>query len=181
MTKQPALLCPKCHNKVTASDTYCGSCGQQLKGAEAPVEATPAPTSATAAAPAAPVVDPANDSKSSAATTSLILALSGMLLSFFGLFFPLLLFLALVAFIVSIVFGFMGIKSTRRGRAIGGLIVSGLSSVAIIGLFGLFFLAVAICRSPEKYGVEAGDERCSSVQEDLSSRVPSLLELTAPR
>lgn len=205
MSPEPTLLCPQCHNKVTANDTFCGSCGHQLKAGEAtaaPVAApvhqdhpavppapTPAPSSAPVVQPVAvptppvvpavsgPVVDQGNSQKNGVATASMVIALAGLGTSLLSLFVPFYGFVLILMYITAVVLGIMGLKSQKRGRAIAGLIMGIIFALISIGLTLLYLLGVAVCKDPEKYGADPNDERCASVIEDVSSRVPSLVEL----
>jgi hypothetical protein len=107
----------------------------------------------------------------------MVIALAGLGTSLLSLFVPFYGFVLILMYITAVVLGIMGLRSQKRGRAIAGLIMGIIFALISIGLTLLYLLGVAVCKDPEKYGADPNDERCASVIEDVSSRVPSLVEL----
>lgn len=178
MTTESTLLCPKCSNKVTATDTFCGSCGQQLKAGDAvPAPVAPAPAAAQTATPAPPAATPApagtpapvaspvmangDPSRNMRAIVGISLVGASFVIGIGILFSPVITFVSMALYLVALVFGILGLKSQKRGLSITAIVLS-----IVLGIMtpfaGLASLGFDACNHPEKYDLTTDDIKCSA-------------------
>lgn len=146
------MKCSHCHQEIEQGAAFCGNCGQPVAGAApaaapqppaqpaattpavvpAPAPVTPAPV-ATAAAPAATAAVPAYsvpvaNHGGGKAVASMVLGIIGLI----GWIVPI---VGFVLAITGFVLGTLSLKSSRKGFAIAGIVLTVITMLLSLGAF----------------------------------------------
>lgn len=138
--KNPSVsFCRYCGSKIPSNATFCSSCGKPLGNVNKPTNQVNAPT--TQFQPTQPVqpIQPVQPNQTTVivnqqgsngiGTAGFILAILGLVLSWFPL-------ANFVIWFLGFIFSFIGVFKAPRGLAVTGLILSLIDIIIVISIFG---------------------------------------------
>jgi len=132
------MFCPQCGASALDSDSFCSSCGTQVRTSEKPKVSEPINTSNSEAAKPASAASNLIPRKNSLSTVSLVLGIVSVFLFEFLVFSIAAVITASLALSKSSELAREGIANTGKGKSVAGLILG-----AVYSLLGFYYLFAA--------------------------------------
>ena len=132
------MFCPQCGASALDSDSFCSSCGTQVRTSEKPKVSEPINTSSPEAAKPASAASNLIPRKNSLSTVSLVLGIVSVFLFEFLVFSIAAVITASLALSKSSELAREGIANTGKGKSIAGLILG-----VVYSLLGVYYLLAA--------------------------------------
>jgi uncharacterized membrane protein YvbJ len=132
------MFCPQCGASALDSDSFCSSCGTQVRTSEKPKVSEPINTSSSEAAKPASAASNLIPRKNSLSTVSLVLGIVSVFLFEFLVFSIAAVITASLALSKSSELAREGIANTGKGKSVAGLILG-----AVYSLLGFYYLFAA--------------------------------------
>jgi len=132
------MFCPQCGASALDSDSFCSSCGTQVRTSEKPKVSEPINTSNSEAAKPASAASNLIPRKNSLSTVSLVLGIVSVFLFEFLVFSIAAVITASLALSKSSELAREGIANTGKGKSVAGLILG-----AVYSLLGVYSLLAA--------------------------------------
>jgi uncharacterized membrane protein YvbJ len=132
------MFCPQCGASALDSDSFCSSCGTQVRASDKPKVSKPIKTSSPEAAKPASAASNLIPRKNSLSTVSLVLGIVSVFLFEFLVFSIAAVITASLALSKSSELAREGIANTGKGKSIAGLILG-----VVYSLLGVYYLLAA--------------------------------------
>lgn len=132
------MFCPQCGASTLDSDSFCSSCGTQVRASNKPKVSKPIKTSSPEAARPASAASNLIPKKNSLSTVSLVLGILSVFLFEFLVFSIAAVITASLALSKSSELAREGIANTGKGKSVAGLILG-----AVYSLLGVYYLLAA--------------------------------------
>jgi len=132
------MFCPQCGASTLDSDSFCSSCGTQVRASNKPKVSKPIKTSSPEAARPASAASNLIPKKNSLSTVSLVLGILSVFLFEFLVFSIAAVITASLALSKSSELAREGIANTGKGKSVAGLILG-----AVYSLLGFYYLFAA--------------------------------------
>ena len=132
------MFCPQCGASTLDSDSFCSSCGTQVRASNKPKVSKPIKTSSPEAARPASAASNLIPKKNSLSTVSLVLGILSVFLFEFLVFSIAAVITASLALSKSSELAREGIANTGKGKSVAGLVLG-----AVYSLLGFYYLFAA--------------------------------------